>query len=104
MAVFWIHTDAEEAFGIIAGEISNHVGIPWRLFHVRGSAAYLHPEPPKVPPNCMYRQVVLGFVAEETGSRWLTHAEITGGLVEAIRSDCERLVVGTLEPWEKRPV
>lgn len=64
LAVFWIHTDAQEAFGIIADEISNHANVLWRLFHVRGSAAHLYPEPLQVPSNCLYRQVVLGFVAE----------------------------------------
>lgn len=103
LAVFWIHSDAQEAFGITADEISNHAEIPWRLFHVRGSAAHLHPELPQVPTNCLYRQVVLGFVAEETGSRWLTHDEISGGVIDAIRSDREQSVVGTLEPWERRP-
>ncbi|MCL6445261.1 MAG: short-chain dehydrogenase [Alicyclobacillus sp.] len=104
LAVFWIHTDAPYAFRVISDEISSHAEVSWRLFHVRGSMAHLNPELPQIPSNCMYRQVILGFMLEESRSRWLTHAEISGGVVEAIRIDCERLVVGTLEPWEKRPV
>jgi len=92
LAVFWIHTDVPDAFQVISNEIARNAEDPWRLFHVRGSGAHLHPEAPQVPPNCLYRQVVLGFVAEEDTSRWLTHDEISGGVIEAIRSDRERSV------------
>lgn len=104
LAVFWIHSDAPDAFGVIADELSAHSADPWRLFHVRGSAVHLHPEAPHVPSNCLYHQVVLGFVDEGSGSRWLTDDEISGGVIEAIRSDRERTVVGTLDPWDARPV
>ncbi|GMA49950.1 short-chain dehydrogenase [Alicyclobacillus contaminans] len=104
LAVFWIHTDARDAFRVISEEVSRHASAPWRLFHVRGSAAHLNPEPPQVPPNCRYREVVLGFVIEGNRSRWLTHEEISGGVMDAIRKDGERTVVGTLEPWDKRPL
>jgi hypothetical protein len=103
LAVFWIHSDAPNAFRVIAQEISKHAERPWRLFHVRGSAAYLHPESPQVPTDCLYRQVILGFVTNSNGSRWLTQDEISGGVIEAIRTDREYSVVGTLHPWEKRP-
>lgn len=103
LAVFWIHTVAPDAFQVIANEISRFAQVPWRLFHVRGSAAHLHPEPAQVPSSCLYRQVVLGFVTEGNGSRWLTHEEISDGVIEAMQNDWERSVVGTLEPWEKRP-
>lgn len=103
LAIFWIHSDAPGAFGIIADGISRHAEVAWRLIHVRGSAAHLRPEVPPVPTNCLYREVLLGFVAEETESRWLTHEEISGGVIDAIQSDRERTVVGTLEPWERRP-
>lgn len=103
LAVFWIHSDGSDAFRVIADEISRYSEVPWRLFNVRGSAAHVHPEPPQVPLNCMYRQVVLGFVEEGSASRWLKHDEISGGVIEAIRKDRERCVVGTVEPWERRP-
>lgn len=80
LAVFWIHSEAPDAFRVIVNEISGHSEAPWRLFHVRGSAAHLHPELPQVPSNCLYRQVVLGFLEEGSGSRWLTHEEISGGV------------------------
>ncbi|MCL6455036.1 MAG: short-chain dehydrogenase [Alicyclobacillus sp.] len=104
LAVLWIHSDAPDAFSVIADEVSRAATAPWRLFHVRGSMAHVHPESPSVPLNCRYRQVILGFVRETGTSRWLTHEEISDGLVRAITADCERLIVGALEPWADRPV
>lgn len=103
LAVHWIHGLAPEAFWVISDEISSHAKEPWRLFHVRGSAAYLHPEQPQVPIHCLYRQVILGFVLEGDRSRWLTHEETSCGVIRAIQRDAERTVVGTLEPWDQRP-
>lgn len=52
---------------------------------------------------CELRQVILGFVIVDDGSRWLTHEEISGGVIEAMQSDRGRSVVGAMEPWEERP-
>ncbi|WP_258109563.1 short-chain dehydrogenase [Alicyclobacillus sp. SP_1] len=103
LAVFWIHSDAPDAFQVIADEIDRNTKVPWRLFHVRGSTAHIEPNPPALPPNCGYREVVLGFICEDGGSRWLTHREICTGVIEAIQHDQERTIVGTVEPWEERP-
>ena len=103
LAVFWIHTDAPDAFRVITDEVSTHTNVPWRLVHVLGSGAHVHPESPQIPLNCLYRQIILGFIIEGNRSRWLTHKEISGGVIEAIRNDKEYSEVGTLEPWEKRP-
>ncbi len=40
LAVFWIHSDAPDAFRVIADEIYSHTDNAWRLFHVRGSNAH----------------------------------------------------------------
>lgn len=50
-----------------------------------------------------FSEVVLGFVIEESGARWLTHREICDGVIEVIRSGEERAVVGVVEPWSARP-
>ena len=54
-------------------------------------------------PNIQYRQVILGFVIEGGRSRWLTHAEISGGVLDAVRNDRLFSIVGTVEPWSLRP-
>ncbi|NLG69565.1 MAG: hypothetical protein GX496_08420 [Firmicutes bacterium] len=50
-----------------------------------------------------YREVILGFVVEPSGSRWLTHDGISPGVLEAIDRDAPRWIVGTVEPWSARP-
>ncbi len=47
--------------------------------------------------------VVLGYVVESSGSRWLTDEEISSGVAEAVRSGAGLHVVGTVEPWSARP-
>lgn len=54
-------------------------------------------------PRIRYRQVILGFVIEGGRSRWLTHQEISDGVLKAVHQDAAWSVVGTVEPWSMRP-
>jgi hypothetical protein len=54
-------------------------------------------------PDCRLRQVVLGFRADAGVSRWLTDAEISDGVLAAIRADRAYSVVGQVAPWSARP-
>lgn len=49
------------------------------------------------------RHVVLGYLSGVNGSRWLTHTEISTGVLNAIESTREIHVVGRLDPWDRRP-
>lgn len=53
--------------------------------------------------NCRLRQVVLGFKVEPGGSRWLTNAEISDGVLSAVTGDLAHSVVGQVAPWSARP-
>nr|QQZ48808.1 hypothetical protein JKL49_15675 [Phenylobacterium glaciei] len=53
--------------------------------------------------GCELRQVVLGFKVEEAGSRWLTHDEISDGVLEAARADRLLTIIGQTEPWSAKP-
>jgi hypothetical protein len=75
----------------------------WRLFHVRGSRAAHETGRPHLPASCDYRMVILGFVWDGKQARWLTHDEIAGGVVEAVAADDKRCIIGTVEPWDRRP-
>ncbi|KPC97268.1 short chain dehydrogenase [Geobacillus sp. BCO2] len=126
LIIAWVHTDGNQALSTVIQKNSGHSRLctlyrcirrnaviqknsghsgPWRLFHVLGSRA--DPAEAKselcLPVTCLYRQVQLGFVVEEYGSRWLTHQEISGGVIDAIRRDAPFHLVGTLEPSKKRP-
>lgn len=102
LVVSWIHSTAPDALPAILRELSE----PFRLVHVRGSAAAdpsRLPPAPGVPDHCRYQQVILGFVIEGSRSRWLTNQEISQGVIAAIGSGSEVHIVGTVRPLEMRP-
>ncbi|QUW22007.1 short-chain dehydrogenase [Sporosarcina sp. Marseille-Q4063] len=75
----------------------------FRLFHVKGSRRYFKDDKIRVPDNCNYREVFLGFIIEDDRSRWLTHDEISTGVINQIDTDQVTGVVGKIEPYELRP-
>src|SRR5690554_2861790 len=104
LAVCWIHSTAPAALQHVAEAISAR-STSCRFFHVRGSAV-ANPASRAHPPEWLsrypqlhYRQVILGFVVENGGSRWLTHREISHGVMAAVDHDAVYHVVGTVEPW-----
>ncbi|WP_066318936.1 short-chain dehydrogenase [Bacillus sp. FJAT-29814] len=103
LVVAWIHSPFKNVMETIAREVANHK--PCLLFHALGSRA--NPEEIraglKLTENCRYRQVQLGFKLDGETSRWLTHEEISNGVIEAIKRDKQYHVVGVLEPDSKRP-
>lgn len=103
LVVSWIHSTAPQAPTIIDDVVSRHSHGEWRLFHVRSSTSYISRTPAKTSDTCRYRQVFLGFVLTEGGSRWLTDDEIASGVISAIEQDRTETIVGTLEPWDRRP-
>ncbi len=36
-------------------------------------------------------------------SRWLTHEEISKGVIDAINNPKGRYIIGQIEPWGQRP-
>jgi molybdopterin-guanine dinucleotide biosynthesis protein A len=83
LAVAWIHTDAPAAPATVAGAVAPG----GRLVQVFGTRVWpLQP----VPIHLAYRQVLLG----SAGGRWLTHEEISDGVLAAIDADRPLHVVG----------
>jgi hypothetical protein len=104
--VSWISTTSPNALQIIIEEVGNwNQGSSWSLFHVLGSRSKLEEVKAKVapPPNCDYRQIKLGFIIEDQSSRWLTNEEISKGIIDGMGKNGLVTIVGTLDPWEKRP-
>ncbi|SEB10110.1 hypothetical protein SAMN05421743_11696 [Thalassobacillus cyri] len=104
LVVAWIHSDAEKARKIIIQEVSK-TSIPFDLYIILGSSSNREVvrQNTAVPEHCTLHIVQLGFVVENNGSRWLTHDDIAGGVIEAIKHEKIEHIVGALEPWNLRP-
>lgn len=109
LAVCWIHAAAPSAPDVVARSLRRETG-SCRYFHVIGSVQ----EDPLVAASrhrgafarygwLRYHQVVLGFTRQGGSSRWLTDGEISTGVLRAIDLDAKCHVVGTVEPWDRRP-
>ena len=119
LVVSWIHSTAPKAPFLIAKEI-NKYDKEFRFFEILGSA-YGNPankskrkrdsgieegsplEDFDKLESVKYREIILGFVVEGSGSRWLTNDEISNGVIKAVETDTESSVIGTVEPWDKKP-
>jgi hypothetical protein len=111
LAVAWLHRMDIPA----ARRLAEHVGTPntlGRLFQVLGSATGDPGRPDRLASaaevaadlsQCRLHQVVLGFEVDGVRSRWLTDAEISAGVLAAVRDDRIYSVVGRVEPWRSRP-
>jgi len=75
----------------------------WTLYQIKGSRRYFEKESLLVPENCEHRSIYLGFIIEDNNSRWLTHQEISEGIIMNIKEERAESIVGTLHPYEKRP-
>lgn len=109
LVVAWIHSVAPEAHSVIA-RILDRQSIGCRWFDLLGSAV-ADPSAGETGARAEfsqwtklhYRAAVLGFVIEGDRSRWLSDDEISGGTIDAIRSDAPSSVIGQVRPWSMRP-
>ncbi len=109
LCVSWIHSSAPQATRIVAETINTGPDI-CRYYDLLSSTAA---DPSKDPTRrngkftkldfVSYHSIVLGFIVEDDNSRWLTHDEITEGIVRAIDCNARETVIGTVTPWERRP-
>lgn len=109
LAVNWMQTEALESAYSVA-EILNKTSPVCRFFQVLPGTDIndqrLKPffeGPFEGLDRVLYRQIVLGFVAEKGMSRWLSNEEISEGAISALRNDTKVAVIGSVEPYEDRP-
>lgn len=98
-AVLWIHSDAPEAIPAIASHLTA-TSPAARVYHIVG----VQGTPPEgdqrtarfAPafPTLTWRRVVLGHVPLVSGWRWLTHDEISRGVLHALDSVATETLVG----------
>ncbi|MGH8127403.1 MAG: hypothetical protein ACRETC_03415 [Gammaproteobacteria bacterium] len=80
------------------------------FFQVRGSAA-ANPaqhvdsfsQDYDIPKTINYHQIILGFHRDDGGSRWLSNAEISTGVLFAIDNPKPITIVGSVAPWSSHP-
>ncbi|WP_033541176.1 short-chain dehydrogenase [Planococcus sp. CAU13] len=103
LVVAWIHSNGTQVIPCLTESLPRLQS--WDLFQVNGSSSKLEDIKANtaVPPHVDYHQIQLGFKIEDGLSRWLTHEEISDGVIEAIRENKSKHVIGTITPWEKRP-
>jgi hypothetical protein len=103
--VAWIHNNDKKIIQIIESEIRRTSSMEWSLYHVLGSSSNLEDIRKELASieNCKYHQIQLGFIIENSQSRWLTNDEISDGVIYGIRSKLKKHLVGTLMPWNQRP-
>ena len=112
LVVAWIHSSAPGALPTIL----NHLDLPetraTQVVQLFGSASKRAGTGAFYENQCLvmgarkdvlYQRVVLGFVREQTRSRWLTDEEVSRGTFDAIQGGEAEHIVGVVEPWNERP-
>lgn len=102
LVVAWIHSSAKDALSFICREVDSS-SETYSVFHILGSKALRMPAQKIGGTRCSYHRIILGFILEDTYGRWLTHEEISDGVIKGIESKCDEWIVGCVEPWELRP-
>ncbi len=112
LAICWIHTlKAPEAAVIIAETIDKQNNQTKCNFYLLLSSATADPSLEKKDIsndfksfyNIEFLTILLGFKVEGKTSRWLTNNEICVGVILAVENDSKESIIGTVEPWERRP-
>lgn len=79
------------------------------LYHIKGSMFYDALKNSSFNPistnnKLIYREIFLGFKIENNSSRWLTNAEISSGVIEAVKSNKDKSIIGQIEPLDLIPL
>ena len=111
LALTWLHPPADILRAALDGMIAPH----GRLVEVMGSRSLLlgktgeasiaarRADAMALQAEITYAQVILGFVLEASGARWLTHEEISAAAIAQMERPQPRVIAGVLEPWDERP-
>ncbi|MFE9079029.1 short-chain dehydrogenase [Bacillus mobilis] len=102
LVVAWVHSSAKDTLSLICREL-DFPSETYNVFHILGSKALRMTAQKIGGTRCSYHRIILGFILEDTFARWLTHEEISDGVIKGIESKNDEWVVGRVEPWELRP-
>ena len=104
LVVAWVHGDPGDVLDTVRKRIDAAPDHEWRLIHVMGSSTDRDAIRRRIDlgSRCTMHSTQLGFVLDGNGARWLTHTEISNGVIRCIETKRD-VLVGRLEPWERRP-
>ncbi|HKR11332.1 MAG TPA: hypothetical protein VJT15_04700 [Pyrinomonadaceae bacterium] len=104
LACCWIHRNAPEAPYVVAKSIIQEK-MDFRYFDILGSTAanrryrvFRREATLRQFKSLMYRKIILGVVIENDVPRWLSHREISRGVITAIKRDEYCHLVGEAPP------
>ena len=100
----WIHGDAIKVLNSLIPVLSaQKVRLVWIVgsaFATPGNNTAL----PTIPNHIDIQTVVLGWKQDRKIRRWLTHAEINTGVIDAMENPSrKKTIVGQVTPWSERP-
>ena len=103
LLVAWVHSNGPNVIPNLLEMLPETQ--PMDFFHVNGSSSNLQDIKAEIaiPQHVRYHQIQLGFKVENGVSRWLTNDEIAGGTIKAIQDKEPEWLIGTIDPWDKRP-
>ncbi|HGH7196956.1 TPA: short-chain dehydrogenase, partial [Bacillus wiedmannii] len=93
LVVAWVHSSAKGTLSLICRELDVS-SETYSVFHILGSKASRMTAQKIGGTRCSYHRIILGFILEDTYARWLTHEEISEGVIKGIDSKYVEWVVG----------
>ncbi|MCK6205821.1 hypothetical protein KZX50_10265 [Bacillus infantis] len=102
LAAVWMRSDASDSFQWLLQYIAKDDKFT-ELYEIKGSHASREPFKGLETSSLKWMRIILGFRFEGEKARWLTHEEISEGVLKAISLKASLFTAGVTEPWEKRP-
>ncbi|MGD6855328.1 hypothetical protein [Bacillus infantis] len=102
LAAVWMRSDASDSFQWLLQYIAKDDKFT-ELYEIKGSHASREPFKGLDTSSLKWMRIILGFRFEGEKARWLTHEEISEGVLKAVSLKASLFTAGVTEPWEKRP-
>jgi len=105
-AIVWIHADSPGSRTTLLDHLTTSCP-GCRVFDLHGHKA-ADPDTQGEQDNSVfeaieYHKIIMGWQEVGNSSRWLKNEEIVAGVFEAVEKDKTLHIIGTVEPWSKRP-
>jgi len=106
--VCWMHSSGNNALHELINLMNSYSTskIAIQFYHILGSASRSPKENQwgaKQFSHLQYHIIILGFKRAGNYSRWLTHNEISEGVIQAVEYNSKQYIVGQIEPWHLSP-